>query len=104
MKKSDDLLSMTHKFEPVLTQLNWPSSSVLTVISTAIVFTLGVMTFQKTQEAKAPEIKSVAWYAANQAEARATNKACFDSQQLKATENCINSLHALEISYKGSNT
>ncbi|MEQ1635626.1 MAG: EexN family lipoprotein [Methylococcales bacterium] len=104
MKKTDDLISMTHKVEPILTKISWPSTSLLTVVAAAIVFTVGVMAFQRTQEAKTPEVKSVAWYAANPKEARETNKACFDSQQLQATENCINSLHALEISYKGSNT
>ncbi|MCX7089788.1 MAG: EexN family lipoprotein [Methylococcales bacterium] len=102
--KKNNLLTMSNKFESLSTQLNGLSSNLVTLVAAGIILTLGVMSFQKNMEAKMPEVKSVAWYAANQKEARATNKECFDSQQLQATENCINSLHALEISYKGSNT
>lgn len=103
MKKSATL-SITRRIEPLIAQFNWPLPDVLTLVAVAIVLTLGVVTFQKTQEADASGVKSVAWYAANQQEARAQNKMCFENPSLQTTENCVNSLHALEISYKGTNT
>ena len=49
------------------------------------------------------EVKSVAWYVANIQEARKQNQICHDNPQIKETPNCANSLHALEISFKGGN-
>lgn len=49
------------------------------------------------------EIKSVAWFVANIREARQQNQTCHDSPSLQSSQNCINSLHALEISFKGGN-
>lgn len=86
-----------------LAQINLPSPSLLTLVAVAIIATTAVVAFQKNQEVKASEIKSVAWYAANQKEAKAQNKICFDQPELQTTENCVNSLHALEMSYKGTN-
>jgi hypothetical protein len=103
MKKSN-LLSMTNRIEPLFAQFSWPSTNLLTLVAVAIILTLGVITFQKSQEAKVSEIKSVAWYAANQKEARAQNKECFENPGLQSTEKCVNSLHALEMSYKGINS
>ena len=103
MKKSASL-SISRRIEPLIAQFNWPLPDLLTLVAVAIVLTLGVVTFQKTQEANVSEIRSVAWYAANQQAARAQNKTCFENPSLQTTENCVNSLHALEISYKGSNT
>lgn len=87
-----------------LAKIDWPSMSLLHVVAMAIIATVGVVAFQKNLEAKVSENKSTAWYLANQKEAREQNKLCFDSPELKNTENCINSLHALEISHKGTNT
>lgn len=52
------------------------------------------------REESVGKTKSVAWYTANLPEARSKNKQCFDSPSLKGSEDCVNSLHALEISYK----
>lgn len=86
-----------------LTYVNWPSPSLLHIVAVAIIATVGVMAFQRNLEAQVPEVKSIAWYTANQKEAREQNKFCFDNTEFKNSENCINSLQALEISYKGSN-
>ena len=47
---------------------------------------------------------SVGWYAANIKEARKKNKECFNKPEMQSATACKNSQHALEISYKGSNT
>ena len=47
--------------------------------------------------------KSVAWYVANIKEAKKQNQICFNDTTLQSTENCVNSLHALQISFKGNN-
>lgn len=89
-----------------LAKVNWPSFNLnlFHLVALAIIATAGVMAFQKNLEAKAPEVKSIAWYAANQKAAKEQNKFCYENPEYKNTENCINSLHALEISHKGSNT
>ncbi len=50
-----------------------------------------------------PDNKTVAWYVAHIRDARLQNQACHDQPGLKDTANCINSLHALEISFTGGN-
>lgn len=49
------------------------------------------------------EVKGVGWYVANIPEARKQNQVCHDNPALKDTPSCVNSLHALEISFKGNN-
>jgi hypothetical protein len=65
---------------------------------------LGFAAFKATIAGETKEdVKSVAWYVANIKAARAQNQQCFDNAGLQATPNCVNSLHALEISFKGGN-
>ena len=47
------------------------------------------------------EDQSVAWYVANAKEARDQNKECHDNPSIQSTPNCVNSLHALQISFAG---
>jgi hypothetical protein len=54
-------------------------------------------------DASSEDVKTVAWYVANIKEARNQNQACHDNPNLQETANCVNSLHALEISFKGNN-
>lgn len=54
-------------------------------------------------EAGSEDVKSVAWYVANIQDARAQNQACHDNPTIQGSENCKNSLHALEITFKGGN-
>ncbi len=49
------------------------------------------------------EAKTIAWYVANVKEAKAKNQECFDNPEIKASEDCENALHALQISFKGGN-
>jgi hypothetical protein len=47
--------------------------------------------------------KSVAWFVANAKDARDQNKQCHDNPSIQSTPNCVNSLHALQISFAGGN-
>jgi len=68
---------------------------------------LAVAAFKVTNaESKAAantDEKSIAWYVANTKEAREQNKQCHDNPSIQATPNCVNSLHALQISFAGGN-
>jgi hypothetical protein len=99
------MLSMpkTGKLEPSF-KFDWMPANLPVLVSAAIIITTVVVTLQVRQQNNAPENKSLAWYMANPQDALATNKICFDNPQLKATENCVNSLHALEIMHKGPNS
>ncbi len=103
--KITNLLSipMANRMEPLF-RFNWLPSNLTSLVATGIILTTGVVAIEKFQEAKMPEIKSVAWYMANPQEALAKNKECYDNPQLKTTENCLYSLQALEITHKGPNS
>lgn len=78
------------------------NSIILLVASLALM--LSAFKVIRAEEAKpAEQAKSIAWYVANVKEARAKNQQCFDDPSLKATEDCENALHALQISFKGGN-
>ena len=49
------------------------------------------------------DTESVAWYAANISEAKLQNQRCHDNPQIKSSSACLNSLHALKISFNGAN-
>lgn len=55
------------------------------------------------ESSQVSEAKSIAWYVANVKEAKTKNKECFDNPEIKASEDCENALHALQISFKGGN-
>jgi hypothetical protein len=104
MKRSNLLtLPTVGSFKPIV-QLNWLPTNLPGIVAVGIILTSGVFAMQKYQETKMPEIKSVAWFMANQKEALATNKECYDNPQLKATPNCVYSLQALELTHKGPNS
>lgn len=74
-----------------------------------MIFSLIIATFSLTafavstqqEEQVQEEAKSVAWYTANVSEARDKNKECYDDPKLQSTEDCKNSLHALQLVYVG---
>jgi hypothetical protein len=69
----------------------------------AMVITLSGMMFIKNGLTQSNEAKSVAWYAANIQVAQAKNNECrrdSNATQLQSTPDCINALHAIEISFK----
>jgi hypothetical protein len=75
------------------------------VLALAAVSVLGFSVFQATvaSEKDGEQVKSVAWYVANIPEARKQNQECYNNPGLKTSANCENSLHALQISFKGGN-
>jgi hypothetical protein len=85
-------------------KFDWLPANLPVLVSAAVIITTVVVLLQARQQAMTPEIKSMAWYMANPQDALTTNKVCFDNPQLKATDNCVNSLHALEIMHKGPNS
>ncbi|NOS73336.1 MAG: hypothetical protein HOO93_08300 [Methyloglobulus sp.] len=103
--KINNLLSIpkTDKLGPVI-KLDWLPSNLPTLVSVGIIMTAAVVVLQYKQQANVPETKTLAWYMANPKAALADNQVCFDNPSLQKTENCINSLHALEIMHKGPNS
>ena len=79
------------------------------LIATALILTLTAFKVISAEEATAAvtpestEVKSVAWYVANVKEAKAKNQLCYDNPGKLPNEDCENSLHALQISFKGGN-
>lgn len=74
------------------------------IIFTLIITTFSLATFAvsiQQEEQAQKEAKSVAWYTANVREARDKNKECYDEPKLQSTEDCKNSLHALQLVYVG---
>jgi hypothetical protein len=53
----------------------------------------------KLEVSQANEGKSIAWYTANIQEAKAQNQLCHNVPAIKDSEDCKNSLRALEISF-----
>jgi len=76
---------------------------IMIVVAMAIVTVAAfkVTNAESTQAAANKEEKSVAWFVANAKEARDQNKECHDNPSLQSTPNCVNSLHALQISFAG---
>jgi predicted negative regulator of RcsB-dependent stress response len=96
-------IPLANRIEPFI-RFNWLPSNIASLVAAGIILTAGVVAMQKFQESKTPETKSLAWYMANPQEALAKNKECYDNPKLKATENCVYSLQALEITHKGPNS
>ncbi|MEQ1560104.1 MAG: EexN family lipoprotein [Methyloglobulus sp.] len=103
--KISNLLSLpkANRIEPNIL-FNWLPSNLASLAAAAVILATAVVAMQKFQETKMPENKSVAWYMANPQEALVKNKECYDNPKLKTTENCVNSLQALEITHKGPNS
>ena len=78
--------------------------SVVTSMSILALALAGLAMFNSSIAGETREdAKSVAWYVANIQEARQQNQACYNTPDLQKTPNCVNALHALEISFKGGN-
>lgn len=76
------------------------------LIAIAAVLVLAFTAFKATiaaEAANSEQAKSLAWYVANLQEARKQNQACHDNPSLQSSSDCVNALHALEISFKGGN-
>lgn len=75
----------------------------LIVAAIAALGSTAAMNVTNANEAGGEDVKTVAWYVANIKEAKAQNQACHDNPNLQGSANCANSLHALEITFKGGN-
>ncbi len=73
---------------------------IFTFIITTFSLTALGLSIQQEEQIKI-KAKTVAWYTANIPEARDKNKECYDKPKLQSTEDCKNSLHALQIVYVG---
>lgn len=78
---------------------------ILTAVSLVLVLSaFKVISAEEVAAAPEPtETKSIAWYVANLKEAQDKNQQCHDNPAIKSSEDCENSLHALQISFKGGN-
>jgi hypothetical protein len=74
------------------------------LLATFILLAIAAFTGIQAKESEATDSgKTVAWYVANLKEAKAQNQQCHDNPNLQSTPACINSLHALQISFVGGN-
>ena len=76
-------------------------TAMITAFALVITFT-GLM-FMKNTLTQSNSEKSVAWYVANIKEAQAKNIECrkdSSNTELQSTPDCVNALHAIEISFK----
>lgn len=77
------------------------------LVATAIAAMVLVFTAFKSSNAGEATVndqaKSLAWFVANIQEARKQNQQCHDDPSLQSSPECLNALHALEISFKGGN-
>lgn len=71
-----------------------------TIILAAVTLTVAALETQNTATIKATEEnQSVGWYAANIRVAQTKNQLCHDSPELSSSQDCVNALHALELSF-----
>lgn len=69
----------------------------------ALVITLTGLMLMQSAMSQPDEVKSVAWYVSNIKTAQAKNNECrrdANAVELQSTPDCINALHAIEISFK----
>ena len=57
------------------------------------------LAFMAFNTSNAEDAKSVAWYTANIKVAKVKNDECQADASLKSSQECLNALHALEISF-----
>lgn len=84
----------------ILTGFILTDTALMTFFVLAVTLT-GLM-FMKTSFTQSNEEKSVAWYVANIKAAQAKNTECRKDSDvaLQSTSDCVNALHAIEISFK----
>ncbi len=71
--------------------------AVILAVSTLTV--AAIETKDKLTATNAEEVKSVAWYTANIRDARAKNQQCHDNAGTASSQDCVNALNALELSF-----
>lgn len=75
---------------------------IIVSIAASVILFSAIAVSSQTDEAGVDE-KSVAWFVANIKEAHKQNQACHNNQSIQENANCVNSLRALEMSFKGGN-
>jgi hypothetical protein len=65
----------------------------------AVTVTVAALEAKNMPAASLEANQSVAWYAANIPEAKAQNQVCHDNPEINSSQDCVNALHALEISF-----
>jgi hypothetical protein len=65
----------------------------------AVTVTVAALEAKNTPVASPEANQSVAWYAANIPDAKAKNQLCHDNPEINSSQDCVNALHALEISF-----
>ena len=74
----------------------------ITIIRTSAIALATVSLAVAALDAKKPSTEdnqSVAWYTANIREAKAKNQMCHDNPEIASGQDCLNALHALELSF-----
>ena len=64
-----------------------------------LITTVLALAFMAFKTSSAEDGKTVAWYTANIKEAKAKNEQCYADASIKSSPECVNALHALEISF-----
>lgn len=75
----------------------------LVIIAAGFTLSFAAFAVISGQPAMESAANSVAWYTANLKLAQQQNKICHDNPDIRNSEQCINSLHALNISFNGAN-
>ena len=99
--KRIDIKQFLHNVKRFLIDAVLTDTGMITVLALVITFT-GLMLMQSTFN-QSNEAKSVAWYTANIKAAQAKNNECHrasNATELQSSPDCINALHAIEISFK----
>jgi hypothetical protein len=99
--KKIDTKQFINYIKRFLTDAVLTDTGMITVLALVVTFT-GLMLMQSTFN-QSDEAKSVAWYTANIKVAQAKNNECrrdANATELQSTPDCINALHAIEISFK----
>ena len=99
--KKIDTKQFINYIKRFLTDAVLTDTGMITVLALVVTLT-GLMLMQNAMS-QSDEAKSVAWYVSNIKTAQIKNNECHranNSLELQSTPDCINALHAIEISFK----
>jgi hypothetical protein len=99
--KKFDTKPFINNVKKFITEAILTDTGMITVL--ALVVTLTGLMLMQSAMSQSDEAKSVAWYVSNIKTAQIKNNECHranNSLELQSTPDCINALHAIEISFK----
>ena len=99
--KRIDTKQFLNNIKRFLTEAVLTDTGMITVL--ALVVTLTGLMIMQSAMTQSEEAKSVAWYVSNIKTAQAKNNECHrasNATELQSTPDCINALHAIEISFR----